>query len=254
MTVGVGGAASIAVLVLFALLVTSLRTGHALSALGSETPLVIEVVGHQWWWEVNYSSTVPEEAVTTANEIHVPVGRPVVLRTTSHDVIHSFWAPSLHGKKDLIPGRITTTTVRLDRPGVFRGQCAEFCGLQHARMAFLVIAESPAEFRAWLAGQRGSAHPPADRAEARGEDVFLSAPCVLCHTVRGTPAAGRAGPDLTHLASRTTIAAGTLPNTPGNLGGWILDPQHVKPGTTMPPTTLRPADVQPLLAWLGSLR
>jgi cytochrome c oxidase subunit 2 len=251
---GVGDAVGVTVAILLFLLVASLRTGRALSALGAEHPLEIEVTGHQWWWEIRYPAATPADDVLTANEIHVPVGRPVHLSTTSQDVIHSFWAPSLHGKKDLIPGRTTTTTIRVDRPGVYRGQCAEFCGLQHAHMGFLVVAEPPASFDAWLAAQRNVAAPPADPASARGQAIFLEGSCVVCHTVRGTPAAGRLAPDLTHLASRRTIAALTLPNTPGNLAGWILDPQHVKPGTQMPPTALRAEQVQPLLAYLDGLR
>ena len=203
---------------------------------------------------VRYLSDDPSQIVTTANEIHIPVGRPVMIRGTSHDVIHSFWVPNLHGKRDLIPSRITTEWIEADRPGRFRGQCAEFCGLQHAHMALWVIAESDDEFARWRERQLQPALPPSDPVKARGRDVFLNHACVFCHTIQGTTAAGQIGPDLTHLASRSTIAAGTLPNTKGNLGGWIVDPQNIKPGNHMATVDLKPEDLQPLLDYLGSLQ
>jgi cytochrome c oxidase subunit 2 len=247
-------AAAATVVILLTVLVASTATGRAIAALDSPDPLRIQVVGHQWWWEVRYLDPSPQMEFATANEIHVPVGRPVALSTDSRDVIHSFWAPNLHGKRDLIPGRPSVFWLQADRPGVFRGQCAEFCGYQHAHMAFLVVAEPPARFAAWAAAERRSAPPPSGALAERGRQVFAGLACPLCHAVQGTDAAGQNGPDLTHLASRSTLAAGTLPNTPGALAGWIVDPQAAKPGTSMPPTRLAAADLQALLAYLRSLR
>jgi cytochrome c oxidase subunit II len=178
----------------------------------------------------------------------------VLLRLTSHDVIHSFWVPNLQGKRDLIPGHETSLWLQADHPGVFRGQCAEFCGHQHAHMAFLVIAEPPDQFAAWLEQQRRPAVPPTDAASKRGQEVFLSGACVLCHAIQGTAALADVAPDLTHVAGRRTIAAGTLPNSRGHLAGWIVDPQQIKPGNKMPPNNLGGQDLQALLAYLGSLR
>jgi cytochrome c oxidase subunit 2 len=250
----VGGATAVSVVVLLGLLVASVSTSSALESLARPDALSIDLVGYQWWWQVKYSNPQPSRQVTTANEIHIPVGQPVRIRATSRDVIHSFWVPSLHGKKDLIPGHDTELWIRADRPGIYRGQCAEFCGLQHAHMALLVIAESPRQFTAWLERQRQLGTPPATPLQARGRAVFESQACPLCHTVQGTGAAGSAGPDLTHLASRRTLAAGTLANTPGNLGGWISDPQSIKPGNRMPAVALGSDDLGALLAYLEALR
>jgi cytochrome c oxidase subunit 2 len=192
--------------------------------------------------------------VRTANEIHVPVGRPVAIDLKSRDVIHSFWVPNLHGKMDAIPGRVTNTWLQADSPGVWRGQCAEFCGLQHAHMALTVVAHPAHEFEQWLSAQREPATQPTEEIALRGQQVFLSGPCMMCHTIRGTPALSAFGPDLTHVASRRTLAAGTIPNTRGHLAGWILDPQVIKPGTRMPPTALGSEDLQALLAYLERLR
>jgi cytochrome c oxidase subunit 2 len=192
--------------------------------------------------------------VITANEIHVPVGRPVLLELSSTDVIHSFWAPNLNGKKDLIPGRPTRHLLRPDRAGVFEGRCAEFCGYQHAHMGFLLIAEERDRFEAWLAGQRGPAAEPSDIARQRGRQVFLSSACVVCHSIRGIGAFGHKAPDLTHLASRRMIASATLPNADGPLAGWIVDSQHVKPGNHMPPNLLPAEQLQDLVSYLRSLQ
>jgi cytochrome c oxidase subunit 2 len=254
MTIAVGGALAATVIVLFMLLVASVSTGRGLSSLATLDAVHIEVIGHQWWWEVHYTELVPSQRVTTANEIHIPVGRPVVLKLTSDDVIHSFWAPNLHGKRDLIPGHVTSIAFQADKAGVYRGQCAEFCGYQHAYMAFLMVADPPEQFAAWLDRQRQPAAQPTDPLQQRGQEVFLSSPCVLCHTIQGTLAGGKVAPDLTHIASRRTIAAGTLPNTPGHLAAWIIDPQHIKPGNKMPSTHLDPDDLQTLLAYLESLK
>jgi cytochrome c oxidase subunit 2 len=251
---GVGLATAVTVAILLGLVIASAVTGSGLSRYGLQDPLNIMVTGNQWWWQVDYESPQPNLTLTTANEIHVPVGRPVVLKTTSRDVIHSFWVPNLSGKIDSIPNHVNTVWFRADKAGVFRGQCAEFCGLQHAHMALLVIAEPPEKFYAWLNKQREPARAAATATEIRGRDVFLSAPCVLCHSIRGTGASGQVAPDLTHIGSRQTIAAGTLPNTPGNLGGWITDSQRIKPGNHMPPMNLKSDDVQPLLNYLESLQ
>lgn len=251
---GVAVGAAISALILLVLLAVSESTGRAIVAPAGADALEIEVTGHQWWWEVRYPGRSPSEQVTTANEIHVPVGRAVRLALSSGDVIHSFWAPTMTGKKDLIPGRPTTQVFRAERPGTFPGRCAEFCGYQHAHMGFVVVAQEPREFDAWLARQRGLAAAPRDPTAARGQSVFLAAPCVLCHTIRGAGAFGHTGPDLTHLASRSTIAAGTLPNTIGHLAGWVADSQRIKPGNRMPPNVLAANDLDDLVSYLGTLQ
>lgn len=248
-----GGVAAPTV-VLLGLLVYSVAVGRAMVA-EPANPVRVEVVAHQWWWRVSYPGQERTDLnVTTANEIHVPVGRPAAIELTSRDVIHSFWVPNLHGKTDVIPGHRTRTWIQADAPGVWRGQCAEYCGLQHAHMAFYVVAHEPADFERWLATQREPARDPEDPVSSRGKQVFLAGPCVMCHTVRGTPALSNFGPDLTHVASRRSLAAGTVPNTRGHLAGWILDPQVLKPGTRMPPTNLAHDELQALLAYLDGLR
>jgi cytochrome c oxidase subunit 2 len=250
------GATGVTLAILLVFLVVSYLTGRAYAVTPeSGRPLQISVVGRQWWWEVQYSDSVHSRSLTTANEIHIPVGRTVILKMTSHDVIHSFWVPNLAGKKDLVPGYSTTTWLRADRPGIYRGQCAEFCGVQHALMGLLVIAEPPADFARWYDAQLADAMPPTDTLASTGKNVFMGAHgCVLCHTVRGTDAGGRLGPDLTHVASRRTLAAATIPNTRGWLGGWVMDPQGIKPGAKMPPNDMRPDELQALLTYLQILR
>jgi cytochrome c oxidase subunit 2 len=252
--VGVTIGVAVTVLTLFVLLVASVWTGRAVASLGAESAVTINLTGHQWWWEAEYEDSVASQRFRTANELHIPVGRPVVLKVTSHDVIHSFWVPNLHGKRDLIPGYTTAIWLQADRPGVYRGQCAEFCGLQHARMALYVTAESNTDFEKWKMKQRREAVQPSTDDERRGREVFLRATCTQCHTIRGTIAGATMGPDLTHLASRGTIAAGTLPNTRGHLAGWVTDAQSVKPGNKMPPNSLAPGDLQLLLTYLESLK
>jgi cytochrome c oxidase subunit 2 len=242
------------VLILFALLAIDVWGGRGLTAATDHAAVTIDVVGHQWWWEIQYVDQNPSQTAVAANEIHIPVGRPVVIRTRSADVIHSFWVPSLHGKRDLIPGYQTAIWMQADREGVYRGQCAEFCGLQHARMALQVVAEKQDAFERWLASLRQPAAEPKTPEEQRGQQVFLSGPCVMCHTISGTSAGARLGPDLTHVGSRWTIAAGVLPNTRGHLAGWIADSQAVKPGNRMPPIALRGDELQPLLTYLQSLK
>jgi cytochrome c oxidase subunit 2 len=254
MTIVVGSAIGLTVILLFVMLTSSVMTGHAISGLTSKNPVAIDIIGHQWWWEVRYEATQADQTVITANEIHIPVGQPVVIKTSSVDVIHSFWAPNLHGKRDLIPGYQNALWIQADEAGTYRGQCAEFCGHQHAHMAFFVIAETPDKFNAWLAQQVSTPPEPADPVAKQGEQVFLTHTCVMCHTVRGNGSGGKFGPDLTHIASRNTIAAGTLPNNRGNLAGWILDSQSIKPGNKMPPNPLPSDDLNALLAYLETLK
>jgi cytochrome c oxidase subunit 2 len=236
------------------LLIASIAAGRAVSSAPPTTAVTIAITGHQWWWEVQYEDAVPERRISTANELHIPTNRSVVLKVTSRDVIHSFWVPNLQGKRDLTPGYTTAIWLKADRPGRYRGQCAEFCGVQHAHMAFELVAESNEVFDAWRREMLQPAREPPDPVAAAGHDVFMQARCPACHTIRGTQAAGLAGPDLTHIARRTSLGAGTLPNTPEHLTAWIRDPQASKPGNQMPPNPL-PADaVQALVAYLQTLR
>jgi cytochrome c oxidase subunit 2 len=254
MVTAVGVAAAATVATLLAVMLLSFGTGRRLAATPPAGALQVRVTGHQWWWEVEYRDSLPQDWAFTANEIHVPVGRPVVFELRASDVIHSFWVPNLGVKRDMIPGDETSVWFQADTAGVYRGQCAEFCGHQHAKMAFVIVAEPPERFATWLERQRDTARTPADSVAARGQEVFLASTCVMCHTVSGTPAGSRIGPNLTHLAGRRTIAAGSLPNTRGNLAGWIVDPQRIKPGVRMPPNALAPDDLQALLAYLESLK
>lgn len=237
------------IVVLAIVLFFTFRSQIALANNPRANPLTIDVIGQMWWWEVRY----PDEDIVTANEIRIPVGQPVQLRLTSLDVIHSFWVPQLHGKQDMVPGRIDTMWLQADEPGVYRGICAEFCGLQHSKMHFVVVAEEEDTFQNWLEQQRQPAPEPTDDFVRRGQQVFLGSSCVYCHTVRGTNATGIVGPDLTHIASRLTLGAGILNNNRGNMAGWIIDPQHIKPGNLMPPTALNSEDLQALLAYLDTL-
>lgn len=240
-------------LVLVAFVYASARVDRAGLPAGADEAMTIEVVGHQWWWEVNYLDRDGQPVAATANEIHLPVGQPVRLLLRSSGVIHSFWVPNLNGKTDLIPGKTNTAWLEAAQPGVYRGQCAEFCGLQHAHMAFMVVAVEPERFERWLARQSQPAAPPSDARRRFGQQVFLQRQCVLCHTVRGTPAGGRLGPDLTHLASRRTLAAGSLPNDRFHLARWLILTQTVKPGNLMPATILPPEEFEALLDYLGGL-
>jgi cytochrome c oxidase subunit 2 len=210
----------------------------------------IRVVGHMWWWEVRY----PDHGIVSVNEIHIPAGKPVRLELTSVDVIHSFWVPRLHGKRDMIPGITTEFWIQADQPGVYRGQCGEYCGTQHANMAFEVIALSSDDFAAWLKEQSQSRPPRESPAVERGRQVFMTAGCKQCHAIHGTEASGNAGPDLTNLGSRRMIGGALLPNTAGNLAGWIADPQGIKPGVKMPRTYLDAEDLQAIVAYLEGLK
>ncbi|HVX81624.1 MAG TPA: cytochrome c oxidase subunit II [Devosiaceae bacterium] len=216
--------------------------------------LTIDIVGHQWWWQVVYNSTDPSQTISTANEIHIPVGRPVTLKLTSADVIHSFWVPSLMGKADLIPGRHNELTFTARKAGIYDGSCAEFCGLQHAHMGIRVVAETASDFAAWRQAQLQPAAAPATPSAQQGQAVFQGSACAFCHTVSGTSAGGQAGPDLTHLASRSTLAAGTLPFGRGQLAAWISDPQGIKTGAQMPDLHLAPEQLNALLDYLMGLK
>jgi cytochrome c oxidase subunit 2 len=239
---------------LFGITIASYAVDHAIFEAGEHKGLVLEVTSQQWWWAIQYQSDDPSQSFQTANEIHLPVNVPVTIALRSPDVIHSFWVPNLHGKQDLIPGRDTTIHLHPTRTGVFRGQCAEFCGAQHAHMALYVFVEAQSDFDRWRAGQLQAASDPANTTAARGRDAFMSSACALCHTIRGTDAAGITGPDLTHLASRSSLAAGTLDYNRGNLAAWIADPQGIKPGNHMPTVGLDPQDLQSITAYLDGLK
>jgi cytochrome c oxidase subunit 2 len=247
-------AIGVSILLLMVLIVASVFTDRALARLPLKDAVQIEVVGHQWWWTVRYIGREPTETFSTANEIHVPVGRPVIVRLKSDDVIHSLWIPNLAGKKDLIPGRTAVMAFQADRAGVYAGKCAEFCGFQHAFMALTVHARPPQEFEQWRQQQLLPAAPPTDALAQRGLSLFQSVSCAMCHTVQGTLAQGKRAPDLTHVASRQLLAAGALPNTPQHLASWIADPQKHKPGTNMPATPLSDADLAAIVAYLGTLK
>ncbi len=253
--IGVAVGIGVTVVVLIATLLVDFSLSRANASTGAEQrPITIEIVGHQWWWEVHYEDSVPQRRVTTANELYLPVGQRVKLVMTSTDVIHSFWVPNLAGKKDIVPGYRTETWIQADRPGVYRGQCAEFCGHQHAKMGITVIAVPRAEFDQWIAQQLQPAAPPTDSLALAGQQVFVNGPCAMCHNITGTTASGIVGPDLTHLATRRMIGAGTLLNRRGQLAGWIVDPQGIKPGVRMPSNQIDPNDLRALLAYLETLR
>ena len=241
-------------IVLFAVTVWTVVT---LAAVSSPPPgptgTDLEVIGHQWWWEVHYRNDDPSRTFTTANEIHIPVGETVHVKLQGVDVIHSFWVPALAGKTDVIPGQTNTTWLQAKAPGVYRGQCTEYCGQQHAHMALQVIADPPDEFKAWRDNQLQGADTAMSASPQQDQNVFI-AKCGVCHAVRGTRAGGILGPDLSHLMTRTTIAAGTLPNTPGYLSAWIADPQRIKPGSLMPQLDLSGPELARIRQFLESLK
>jgi cytochrome c oxidase subunit 2 len=251
---GVSAAVTATVLILIGLLVASIWTERKLDAFQTASAITVDVTGHQWWWEFEYEEGVPAQRVRTANEFHIPVNRPIALKVTSRDVIHSFWLPSLSGKRDLIPGYTTAIWLEADRPGIYRGQCAEFCGMQHAHMAFDVVAEPQADFDRWLEAMRHAPPPPVEQQARHGRDVFATVRCAGCHTVHGTDAAGLVGPDLTHIATRSTLGAGTLSNTPEHLAQWVRDPQSFKPGNQMPANPMSESDLQALVTYLETLK
>jgi cytochrome c oxidase subunit 2 len=224
-------------------------TGHAMP------PASIRITGHQWWWQIEYMGTSPTQHMMTANEMHIPVGQPVDIDLTSSDVIHSFFVPSLHGKVDLIPGQMNRIRIAASQPGVYRGRCAEYCGAQHAHMEILVVADAPAAYEAWLAQQSLNAQAPATEQAQHGQELFQTKACVLCHTVRGTLAQGRVGPDLTHIGTRLGLAANTVPNTTANLEAWVTHAQSLKPDAVMPDLTeFRGEELRDLTAYLQQLR
>lgn len=212
--------------------------------------LTLQVTASQWWWSVRYLSPRPGDVFTTANEIHIPVGQPIRIELMSADVIHSFWIPQLAGKMDVIPGITNVTWLQADKPGVYRGQCAAFCGAQHAHMALFLIADTPRDFAAWREHQL--TETPPDSLTEQGRQVF-EAHCGVCHAVRGVVPAGVRGPDLTHLMTRRTLAAGLLPDQPGDLAAWIVNPQRFKPGALMPAQLLSGAELTAVTQWLSTL-
>ncbi len=239
------------------LLACTVWTVTTIAAVGRPAPdkvaARIEVTGSRWWWRVRYLDDDPSRVFITANELHVPVGKPVQVVVTSDDVIHSFWVPQLAGKTDAVPGLRNTLWLQADKPGRYRGQCGEFCGMQHAHMALEVVAEPPDAFEHWRAAQVAEAKAPPDGLAAQGHTVFQSR-CGACHTVRGGGAGGVVGPDLTHLMSRGRIAAGTLPNEVPALRGWIEDAPSEKPGTLMPRMALSGPDLNAVTAYLQTLQ
>jgi cytochrome c oxidase subunit 2 len=241
------------VLILLLFLIYDFTLGRALAERPART-LTIELIGHQWWWEVQYQDPDPSKILVDANELHIPAGEPVQVKLTSRDVIHSFWVPNIIGKRDLIPGYTSSLFLNADKPGVYRAQCAEFCGAEHAKMALTVVVHPRADFAAWLAEARAPAAEPNDSSAKEGEKVFLAGPCSSCHAIAGLPAYGTVGPNLTHLASRRTIGAGTLPNSRGNLGGWVVDPQSIKPGVRMPSNEIAAKDLRNLIDYLETLK
>lgn len=222
------------VVTLTALLIYGLTLTGARIAATEAGALRIEVTGEQWWWRVRYSATVDATEAVTANEIRIPVGRQVEIKLSSADVIHSFWVPNLAGKVDMIPGVVNRIRLRAARTGIYRGQCAEYCGGPHALMAFHVVALEPSQFEEWLARQRQPATAQLTPVQKQGESLFLSTGCNACHAIRGTPATGTIGPDLTHAGGRLSIAAATLPNNAESFSRWIRDNQHIKPNNRMP--------------------
>jgi cytochrome c oxidase subunit 2 len=228
------GGAVIPAIVLTVVFVAAMRVTGFFPPPAPRDALSVQVTGYQWWWKIQYHDADLSKWFVTANELHIPVGRPVRVTLVSGDVIHSFWVPRLQGKLDLIPGDTNEIRLIADSAGDYRGQCAEYCGMQHAHMAFHVIAEDSAEFDRWVAAQQAAATPPTDSLTKLGQQLFVSGPCSACHTIRGTPALGQVAPDLTHVGSRRTIAAGTLPNTLGDMEAWITNAQSLKPGTRMP--------------------
>jgi cytochrome c oxidase subunit 2 len=253
MTISVLLAVAATVIIIGAFTVLSFFTTRGLYVGGNED-LTIKVRGLQWWWGVEYLGSTPDQRFETANEIHIPVGRNVRLQLEGVDVIHSFWVPSLAGKQDLIPGRPNELVIRAERAGVYRGQCAEFCGLQHAHMAFFVIADEQSVFDEWVRSQRQEASAASEAEAISGQQAFMSKQCAACHTIRGTSANGTTGPDLTHVGGRKYIAAGLLENTRGSLAAWIADPQTLKPGNNMPMVPLNAEELRSISGYLAGLK
>lgn len=250
----IGGGAVVPTVLLTALLIYGLMPLPTLLAPAPPGSLRIVVSGEQWWWRVRYH-TASDAIVELANEIRLPVNEPVEFQLESPDVIHSFWIPSLGGKVDMIPGRVTRLVLEPTRTGVFRGVCAEYCGTSHALMAFAVVVQDKADFARWLAQQATAASPPTDPLATRGQEIFLANGCGACHAIRGTPANGVIGPDLTHVGGRVSLGAGILPNEPDDFVRWVAHTQRVKPAVLMPAFgMLPPEELRALAAYLDSLQ
>jgi cytochrome c oxidase subunit 2 len=250
--VGVSIALAISTLALLALGFGDYATGRNIerAQTASSDTVHVRITGKQWWWQIRYEQKTPPYHVTTANELRIPVGRPVLLTLESSDVIHSFWAPNLHGKSDLVPSYSSGFLIQADRPGVYRAPCAEYCGTQHAKMALLIIVQPADSFAAWYANEMKDAVPT----PAPGFAVYRNAACSYCHTIRGAAPGGVVAPDLTHLATRTTLAAGTLPNRRDDLAGWVANAQGPKPGNHMPANLVSGDDLNVLIDYLMSLK
>jgi cytochrome c oxidase subunit 2 len=249
----IGWAALIGV-ALAALAVASFVTDRSMAKAATNEKLSITLTGNQWWWDIVYNSADASKTLRTANELHLPLGVPTRIILKSNDVIHSFWVPSLAGKQDLIPGRENDITIVPKRTGIYRGQCAEYCGTQHAHMSLVVVVDSYPDFIKWWGHQLQPAPAPASPLALAGFKYVTSGPCSSCHNIGGTQASGQVAPDLTHLASRKSIAAGTLPMSEGNLYGWVEDPQSLKPGVKMPTIGLPPDRLHAVVAYLETLK
>src|SRR3954469_20432387 len=239
---------------LVALAIASFFADRSMATAAADEKLSITITANQWWWDVQYNSADSSKILRTANELHLPVGIPVRIMLRSNDVIHSFWVPSLAGKQDLIPGRENDITITPTKIGIYRGQCAEFCGAQHAKMALVVQVESYGDFIKWWEHQLQTAPQPTNPVTLAGYKYVTSGPCSSCHAIAGTPASATFGPDLTHLATRRTLAAGAMPMGEGNLYGWVADPQSIKPGTRMPTVGLEPDQLHAVVAYLETLK
>ncbi|OLP57929.1 cytochrome c oxidase subunit II [Xaviernesmea oryzae] len=246
-------ALAITALIVAGLTLASFNATRHLDA-GEGPEVVIRVKAQQWWWQFTYPNADGEPAFQSANELHIPVGRRIRLELEALDVVHSLWIPSLAGKLDMIPGRKNILTLQALRPGTYRGQCAEFCGLQHSHMAFAVVAETAADYQRWWLAQAAPASLPQTEEARAGQAVFMAKPCAACHTIRGTEARGSTGPDLTHVGSRATIGAGLLERTRGSLAAWIADPQTLKPGNNMPLVPLSSDELRQVSAYLDALK
>ena len=239
---------------LFALAIASFVTDRSMALAAGNEKLSVTVTGNQWWWDIVYNSADASKTLRTANELHLPLGVPTRILLDSSDVIHSFWVPSLGGKQDLIPGRENDITIVPTRAGIFRGQCAEFCGVQHAHMALVVVVEPYADFIKWWDHQLQPAPMPTTPLAMAGYKYVTTGPCSSCHNIGGTTANGTVAPDLTHLASRRSLAAGAMPMSEGNLYGWVEDPQSLKPGVRMPTIGLEPDQLHAVVAYLETLK
>jgi cytochrome c oxidase subunit II len=254
MRTGLIGWSAVVGIGLVALAIASFLTDRSDASVAGHEKLSVTVTGNQWWWDITYTAADASKTLRTANELHLPVGVPVRIFLNSNDVIHSFWVPSLAGKQDLIPGRDNDITITPTKVGIFRGQCAEFCGAEHAKMALVVNVDRYPDFIKWWQHQLQSAPPPSTPLARAGYAYVTSRACSACHSIAGTPANGTVGPDLTHLASRRTIAAGAMPMSEGNLYGWVEDPQSLKPGTKMPTIGLEPDQLHAVVTYLETLK